>query len=160
MKHSTITIVAALVAMHVAHAAAQQPAQKKPSAVSQPADCGTQLKSGDSFKELTAILQCLEGRIRTLEAATSPPTSKKSAALQPPPSADGRSLTKDGISILLVKCERYEGSLNCHYRITNTGSADKRVCFGEGSRIVSEAGEARSESYFRKIGSARQLRNL
>lgn len=117
------------------------------------ADCATELKSSDGFKELSAKLKCLEDRIKALEGSR----ADKHAMPAAPPAGAAKGSSRisfSGVEIALEKCARLENrDVYCKFSITNPTEEDKKVCFQYESRIVADTGASFSQAMYQSVGS-------
>jgi len=134
----TLAIAAGvLIAENAAHA--QGPSRP-------PAECQTELKPTDSYRELSAMLKCLNDRIRALEGSRAP-----AAAASPRAATEAAPVAADRPQKLLNDMVRIEGTacgwttstdrnLICRFQVTNLSKEDVRLCAGEGTRAVVDLG--------------------
>lgn len=135
-------------------------AQKAP-ARSAGRDCQTELKQTDGFRELSAALKCLNDRVKALEASQSAGSSSapRGTVEAPPPTSErAKHIFNDTLRLELSKCGWQQGgenNLTCEFQVTNLVKEDKRFCFGDASRLVTDKGASFSNSngFYAYVGS-------
>lgn len=121
------------------------------------ADCPTALTATDTLKDLSEALKCMNGKIKSLESQI----SSSSASMSPPSpekSAKASLQLNNSLQIELKKCgvsSNNSNNIYCEFDLTNMTKEDKKVCFGDGSRMVTDSGAAFSSSncMYASVGS-------
>lgn len=101
-------------------------------AMAEAADCATELKPTDTFKELSAKLKCLNDRISMLENRGAAPVA---ARPQPQPIPGTRVHEAGGIKIELESCGKTGSGISCKIFVTSSDN-DREAGFSDGSRAV------------------------
>ncbi len=111
------------------------------------ADCDTELKSTDGFKDLSVKLRCLHDRIKALEGSTGA-GAPSAASLAKAASPRVRTLQNGIFQVELKKCawSQSNSDLYCDFEFTNLTTDDKKLCLGEKSRLVTDSGASFSSS--------------
>jgi hypothetical protein len=99
------------------------------------ANCDTELKSTDTYKELSAKLKCLNDRISAIEGSGS--TSQK-AALRVSPTKATQVQEAGGIKMELEGCSTSGGSIACRIYITATVNDDIIYLWGQSQAVNQE----------------------
>lgn len=108
-------------------------------------ECDVRLKTADGYNELSAKLQCMNDKIKALEAALGQAGSggKPNLAVNAP---KDRSISKGNITVSLSKCEKSGGNIVCSYSILNNSGTDKEICFKyDGTRAISDSSKTSTE---------------
>ena len=100
------------------------------------ADCATDLKATDTYKELSAKLKCLNDRISALEGSGN--TSQK-AALSSKPVLGTQTQEGGGVKLEIESCAKAGANFSCRLFITAT-SGDQNVQFDYESKAVDASG--------------------
>jgi hypothetical protein len=98
----------------------------------QAADCATDLKPTDTFKELSAKLKCLNDRISVLEKGGAASVATRP---QPQPIPGTRVQEAGGIKIELESCSKSGSGISCKIFVTSSDN-DREAGFSDGSRAV------------------------
>jgi hypothetical protein len=127
----------------------QQTERTKPATAS---DCNVELKSTDGYKELSGILKCLNDSMKKLEAKGSSPAAPNAATYAPAlaslNSPNAKLFQNNTLQVELQKCgiSNSSGRIRCDFQLTNMTKEDKKVCFADGSRLVTDTGSSFSNS--------------
>lgn len=128
------TMAAALALFAPASTSAQSPS----------GNCQTELKPTDGYRELSAMLKCLNDRIKALETsrtATAAGAPESSPDIAPAMTERTRFLMDNTLQADLGQCAWSEdGDLSCSVKLTNLTNEDRKICFGTGSRLVTDKG--------------------
>lgn len=119
------------------------------------AQCATELKPTDGFKELSAVLRCLQSEIDTLKKSANPATKGETPS---PARAATATVDTNVATFELGECSSKAGSLDCRVFVTPKGS-DLSLNFGQSGAAPTRAIDAEGVTYawhgFKTIGEAR-----
>lgn len=110
--------------------------------------CLTELKPTDGYRELSAMLKCLDDRIKALESARSTGASRAATEIAPPTSERSQILQSGTLQAEIKQCGWWqkEGNLYCSITLTNRTKEDKTACLGPASRLLTDKGSSYSLS--------------
>lgn len=112
------------------------------------AECPTELKVTDTYKELSATLKCLNDRIKVLEAQRGTASKAGSASEAPAPAAGFNVTVLKGAAtasagqyqVDVAKCQRIKDILRCSLSITSRGKDGQAYIAVDESRIFDTQG--------------------
>lgn len=107
-------------------------------------DCQTDLKPTDSYRELSAMLKCLNDRIKALESTRSTGAPRAATEITPPTSERRQVLQNGTLQAELKQCGWWQndGNLYCSITLTNRTKEDKTACLGPASRLLTDTGSS------------------
>ncbi len=109
-------------------------------------DCQTELKPTDGYRELSAMLKCLDDRIKALEVTRSTGASRAATESAPPASERRQTLQNGTVQAELKQCGWWQGDGNlfCSITLTNRTREDKTACLGPAARLLTDTGSSYS----------------
>jgi hypothetical protein len=107
-------------------------------------DCQTELKPTDGYRELSAMLKCLDDRIKALETARPAGAPRGATEIAPPASVRRQILQNGTLQADLKKCGWWQkdGNLYCSITLTNRTKEDRTACLGPASRLLTDTGSS------------------
>lgn len=119
-----------------------------PSGTAHAAECPTELKPTDTYKELSATLKCLNDRIKAFEAQRGASAKSGNAPDVPPPASGFKATILKGTAstsagryqLDVVKCQRAREYVKCSLSVTSRGKDGSAYIAESESRLFDTQG--------------------